>query len=96
VPAEIEQLLMAHPKILEVTIIPLPDPIFEERVCACVVPRAGEAFSHDEMVDFLRKQQMAPYKWPERLEVLTELPHRENKVDKSALLEKFSSAPKFQ
>ncbi len=96
VPAEIEQLLMAHPKILEVTIIPLPDPIFEERVCACVVPRAGEAFSHDEMVDFLRKQQVAPYKWPERLEVLTELPRRENKVDKNALLEKFSSAPKFQ
>jgi non-ribosomal peptide synthetase component E (peptide arylation enzyme) len=39
------------------------------------------------MIDFFKKRQVAPYKWPERLEVLTELPRRENKVNKQALLE---------
>jgi acyl-CoA synthetase (AMP-forming)/AMP-acid ligase II len=92
VPAEIEQLLMAHPKILEAAVIALPDPVLEERVCACVAPRAGEAFSHHEMIDFFKKRQVAPYKWPERLEVLPELPRRENKVNKQALLELLSRA----
>jgi hypothetical protein len=39
------------------------------------------------MIDFFKKRQVAPYKWPDRLEVLTELPRRENKVNKQALLE---------
>jgi non-ribosomal peptide synthetase component E (peptide arylation enzyme) len=95
VPAEIEQLLMAHPKILEAAVIALPDPVLEERVCACVAPRAGETFSHDEMINFLNQRQIAPYKWPERLEVFAELPRRENKIDKKALLELLASSRNF-
>jgi non-ribosomal peptide synthetase component E (peptide arylation enzyme) len=87
IPAELEQMLVAHPKILKVAVIGLPDPRMEERVCAIVVLRPGVSFSFDEMVAFLKEKKLAPYKWPERLELASELPLRGDKIDKQALKE---------
>jgi len=85
VPKEIEDLLMTHPKVLKAAVIGLPDLVMDERVCACVLPRSGQSFSFEEMVDFLKEQHVAPYKWPERLEVLKDIPLRGDKTDKEAL-----------
>ncbi len=85
IPAELEQLLAGHPKILKVAVIGLPDPVMEERVCACILLRPGQSFSFDEMIDFLKEKRLAPYKWPERLEVLSDMPLRGDKTDKQAL-----------
>jgi non-ribosomal peptide synthetase component E (peptide arylation enzyme) len=87
IPAELERLLVAHPKILKVAVIGLPDPRMEERVCAIVVLRPGVSFSFDEMVAFLKEKKLAPYKWPERLELASDLPLRGDKIDKQALKE---------
>jgi fatty-acyl-CoA synthase len=40
---EVENALAAHPDIAEVAVIGVPDPIFDERVRAVVVPRPGSA-----------------------------------------------------
>lgn len=85
VPAEIELLLMAHPKVLKAAVIGLPDLVMDERACACVLPRPGESFSFEEMVEFLKARQVAPYKWPERLELFGDMPLRGDKIDKDAL-----------
>ena len=85
VPAEIEQILMSHPKVLKAAVIGLPDKVMNERVCACVLPRPGQSLSFDEMVNFLKERQVAPYKWPERLEVVSDIPLRGDKIDKDAL-----------
>ncbi len=85
VPAEIEQILMSHPKVLKAAIIGLPDQVMGERVCACVLPRPGQSLSFDEMVNFLKERQVAPYKWPERLEVVSDMPLCGDKIDKDAL-----------
>lgn len=85
VPKELEDLLMTHPKVLKAAVIGLPDLVMNERVCACVLPRSGQSFSFEEMVDFLKEQHVAPYKWPERLEVLKDIPLRGDKTDKETL-----------
>ncbi len=88
-PSEIENILMQHPKVSDVSIVRMPDPIMGEKQCAYVVPKPGQTFDFEEMVAFLRSQKIAPYKLPERLELLTELPlvPAANKVDRIQLEE---------
>jgi non-ribosomal peptide synthetase component E (peptide arylation enzyme) len=73
-PAEIEGLLNDHPKVAAVAVVGYPDREMGERTCAYVIPKAGQDFTFDEMVEFLKGKQLAMYKLPERLEVVPEFP----------------------
>jgi len=74
-PLEIEQIIARHDAISEVAVVGVPDPVYGERVCACVVLRADRArLTLDELVAYMRAQDIAPFKLPERLEVFAELP----------------------
>jgi non-ribosomal peptide synthetase component E (peptide arylation enzyme) len=73
-PAEIEGLLNDHPKVASVAIVGYPDKEMGERACAYVIPKAGQDFTFDEMVKFLKDKQLAMFKLPERLEVVAEFP----------------------
>jgi 2,3-dihydroxybenzoate-AMP ligase len=39
-----------------------------------VIPKPGETFTFEEMVEFLKGKQLAMFKLPERLEVVDEFP----------------------
>jgi len=82
-PKDIEDLLLEHPKIREVAVVRMPDPIMGEKACAFVVPRPGQTITFDEVVDFLKAKKLAAFKLPERVEVRTELPRlpAEQKMD---------------
>jgi 2,3-dihydroxybenzoate-AMP ligase len=71
---EVENLIYTHPKVKVVTLVAMPDPLFGEKACAFVVPKAGETIGFDELIAFLRQQNIASFKLPERLEVVNELP----------------------
>jgi len=71
---EVENLIYGHPKVKVVTLVAMPDPVFGEKACAFVVPKPGETLSFDELIAFLRRQNIATFKLPERLEVVAELP----------------------
>jgi acyl-CoA synthetase len=72
---EIESLLSAHPKVGEVAVVGMPDERLGERLCAFVAPRdPADPPTLDELVTVLRDQQVAQFKWPERLELVAELP----------------------
>jgi non-ribosomal peptide synthetase component E (peptide arylation enzyme) len=87
-PAEIEGLLVTHPKIEAVAVVPMPDPIMGEKACAYVKPVADQEFSFVEMTEFLNSKKIAPYKLPERLEIREELPLKGcQKVNKTSLKE---------
>jgi len=88
-PGEIENLLLNHSKVADVAVVPMPDPVMGEKACCYVVPKQGETFSFDEMVDFLKKENIAPFKLPERLEIVDQLPLSEDtfKVLKRILVE---------
>jgi non-ribosomal peptide synthetase component E (peptide arylation enzyme) len=66
----------------------MPDRELGERACAYVVPKTGTNFSFDEMIDYLKEQSIAKYKFPERLEIINSLPlSHGGKYDKMTLRE---------
>jgi non-ribosomal peptide synthetase component E (peptide arylation enzyme) len=92
-PVELDDLLSRHPKLLEAAVAGYPDEVMGERVCAFVVPKAGERFSFEEMTDFLNDVGIAPYKLPERLMVLNALPRNPlNKVLRHELAARLKTA----
>jgi 2,3-dihydroxybenzoate-AMP ligase len=71
---EVENLILAHPSVRAAVLVAMPDPVFGEKACACVVPLPGLTLTFAELVAFLRGKQIASFKLPERLELFTELP----------------------
>lgn len=71
---EIENLILAHPSVKSAVLVGMPDPVFGEKACACVVPLPGRTLTFDELAAFLRGKQIASFKLPERLELFSELP----------------------
>jgi 2,3-dihydroxybenzoate-AMP ligase len=71
---EIENLMLAHPKVKAAVLVGMPDPVFGEKACACVVPLPGETLVFADLIAFLRQRQIASFKLPERLELFGELP----------------------
>ena len=85
-PREIEDYLIAHPKVIEAAVVPMPDPVMGERACAFVTLKKGEQFTFEEMVEYLKSKKIAMFKIPERLEVLEAMPLAgAAKIDKKAL-----------
>ncbi|MEE8419623.1 MAG: AMP-binding protein [Dehalococcoidales bacterium] len=92
-PAEIEALLIEHPKVQDLAVVGMPDPIMGERACVYVVPAEGETLTFEEMTAFLKAKNIAPFKTPERLELIDKFPmvSDDYKVDKKALRQDITS-----
>lgn len=74
-PRDVEDLLDAHPKVLQSAIAPMPDPVLGERACCFVTLRPGHSsVTLEELVAFLAEHGIAKVKFPERLLVLPEMP----------------------
>jgi 2,3-dihydroxybenzoate-AMP ligase len=71
---EIENLILSHPSVKNVACIPVPDPDLGERMCACVLLRDGSSLSFAELKTYLMAREIAKYKLPERLEILSDFP----------------------
>ena len=52
----------------------MPDPVFGEKACACVVLKPGTHLDFGELIAHLRAQHIAAFKLPERLEVMPAFP----------------------
>ena len=90
--AEVEGLLQSGPGVAEVAAIGVPDSILGERLCAVVVPRAGEEVTLAGLVAHLRARQVASFKLPERLVIVDELPRNPSgKVLKRELRARFGA-----
>jgi long-chain acyl-CoA synthetase len=71
-PAEVEAVLLEHPKILEALVIGIPDEVRGELVKAFVVPRPETLVSEEEILNFCR-ENLAKYKVPSSVEIRTGL-----------------------
>jgi acyl-CoA synthetase (AMP-forming)/AMP-acid ligase II len=87
-PEEIDQLLGGHPMLAEACVFALPDSVMGERVGVAVVPRDGQDVTLDDVTGFLREQDLAVFKLPERLLRFESLPRNvTNKVMRSEVRE---------
>lgn len=73
-PAELETLIAAHPAVAEVAVVGYPDDVLGEKVCAAIALKPGASMALEDLTDYLRAQEIATYKLPERLWVLDALP----------------------
>jgi fatty-acyl-CoA synthase len=82
---ELENALMAHPDVLEASVIGVPDPRWDERPLACVVRREGSNVTADELREFLAGK-IAKWQLPERWTFIDEVPKTSvGKFDKKVL-----------
>ena len=71
---EVENLIFQLAQVREVSLVAMPDPVFGEKACACVVLQAGTELTFDDLIAHLRAQQIASFKLPERLEIMESFP----------------------
>ena len=72
--AEVENHLLAHPRVAAAAVVAAPDRRLGEKACAFVVAR-GEPPTLAELTEFLRRERrIAPQKLPEMLQVVDALP----------------------
>jgi fatty-acyl-CoA synthase len=72
-PAEIENFYLRHPKVLDVSIVGVPDPVMGETVMAFVIPKAGETLDAEEVTAFARGK-IANFKVPKYVEIVESFP----------------------
>jgi non-ribosomal peptide synthetase component E (peptide arylation enzyme) len=72
--AEVEDHLLRHPLVQAVAVVAVPDEALGEKACACIVPEAGQPVSLHHLTDHLRAANMAAYKLPEYVAIVTALP----------------------
>jgi long-chain acyl-CoA synthetase len=88
-PAEVESVILQHPKVADAAVVGLPDAEMGKSVLAVVELRPGEAATPEEIIAFARRD-LAHYKCPRRVEFVAELPREpQGKVRKHQLVEQY-------
>jgi 2,3-dihydroxybenzoate-AMP ligase len=71
---EVENLILMHPAVQNVACVPMPDAAMGEKMCACIILKAGKTLQLADLTAFLQTHEIARFKLPERLEVLPDFP----------------------
>ncbi len=86
-PREVEDVLVAHPDIIEAAVLGVPHPYTGETVKALIVPRPGAQLTADEVIEWSARR-LARFKCPTSVDFVAELPHSTTgKVAKGRLRE---------
>jgi len=73
-PKEIEDLLVLHPRVADISVVGLPNARTGEMACAFVVPTDGPPPTVGDFSEFLETHGVAKLKYPERVVIRTDLP----------------------
>jgi acyl-CoA synthetase (AMP-forming)/AMP-acid ligase II len=73
-PTDIENLLQAHRAIVLAAIVPMPDEVLGERICLFVTLAPEASLTFDDVTGYLDENGVAKMRWPERLEIIDEMP----------------------
>ena len=87
---ELENELMAHPKVAEAAVIGVPHEKWVERPLACVVTKPGEELTRDDVLEFLRPR-VAKWWMPDDVVFIDEVPKTSvGKFSKKTLRDRFA------
>ena len=85
---EIEKLIASHPEVAFAAVIPMPDPVFGEKVCAYIQPKPGSNLNLEKIIAHLKERKASVQQLPERIEFIETMPFtKAEKVDKRFLRE---------
>ena len=73
-PAEIEGILFTHPAITSAAVVGMPDPRLGERICAFVTTAGSNLPDLEDITKWMKENGISKRKWPERLEIVDDLP----------------------
>jgi fatty-acyl-CoA synthase len=94
-PAEVEDILYQHPKVLECAVIGVFDEVWGEAVMAVVVPKPGEDLTPAEIKDWCAAN-LAGYKKPKHIEFAEALPRNAAmKVVKGELRKQYGKSIRY-
>lgn len=94
-PAEVEEVLYKHEKVLEAAVIGIPSEKWGEAAHAVVVPKPGQTLTEEEVISFCAAH-LAGYKKPRSVEFTDALPRNAaGKVLKTRLREKHGPSIKY-
>lgn len=94
-PAEVEEVLYTHEKVLEAAVIGIPSEKWGEGVHAVVVPKPGQTITAEEIMEYCAIH-LAGYKKPRSVDITDALPRNASgKVLKTALRERYGNAIKY-
>ena len=93
-PGKIEEVLISHPKIAEVAVIPIEDAVLGEIVCAVIVPSDHKSPpTLADLKECIKSAGLSIWYAPERLELAKELPRNAGgKIDKRSLIDSYKDA----
>ncbi len=85
-PAVVEDKVAGFKKVQHCAAVGMPDKVLGEKLCIFVQPVIGETIALNDITDYLKRQGMATYELPERLEVVSGWPlTAKNAIDKRLL-----------
>ena len=87
---DMEAAIMAMAEVAEAAVVAVPDPRWQERPLACVVPRPGATVTFDAVRRHLSGAGFADWQLPDRIELIDEVPKTGvGKFDKKVLRGRF-------
>ncbi len=90
-PAEVESVILKHPKVKEVAVIGVPDPQWVESIKAVCVLKEREGMRVEELIEFVSKR-IASYKKPKHVQFVESLPKGKNgEIDRKKVKELYGT-----
>jgi len=95
-PAEVEEVILAHPKVADVAILGVPDELWGQVVKAVIAPKEGMTVTEDEIIAHV-KQHLASFKKPRLFEFVSDLPRMgSGKLDRQKIKETYAKPPQSE
>lgn len=73
-PSDVEAAISEHPDVIQVALVPMPDYVLGEKICAALTMRPGTSLGVEQLSVFLADRKIAKMRHPEHVVIVDEMP----------------------